>query len=169
MHPATDDYAPAFAGYVGLVPEDEILHAMAEQTSATQTLLAKIDESRSEYRYAEGKWSIKEMIGHLGDAERVFGYRAMCIARGEQQSLPGYDENEYMAKSGYASWKYKDTVEQWAILRAANSVLFRNLSTEAWDRRGEANGAPVTVHALARIIVGHERHHMKVLTERYGV
>ena len=176
MHPLRYDeamtevaeYDPHFAGYVSLVPEEDILAAMSSQAEVSHALLASFDESRSGYRYAEGKWSIREVVGHLADAERVFGYRAMCVARGEQASLPSFNENEYMRLSDYDSWPFRDSVEQWALLRRANILLFRNLGTDAWTRRGTAGGAPISVRALGRIIVGHERHHMNVLREQYG-
>ena len=167
MSLAAADYAPFFAGYVANVPEEDILSAIEEQSSETQRLIASLDDERASYRYAEGKWSVKEVIGHITDAERVFGYRALCISRGEKNSLPGFDENEYMRYANFDDWRIGDLAESYALVRRANIVLFRNLPDEAWDRRGVANNNAVTVRALAYIIVGHERHHLKVLRERY--
>ena len=170
MHrPAETDYAPAFAGYVSLVPEDDVLSVIESQSSETQRLISSLDEQRAMHRYAEGKWSVKQVIGHLTDGERVFGYRAMCIARGEANSLPGFDENEYMKYANFDSWRLGDLAESYALVRRSNIVLFRNFDDEAWDRRGIANDNPVTVRALAYVIAGHERHHLKVLRERYLV
>ena len=167
--PTESDYAPAFAGYVGLVPEDDIVSAMEEQSSEMQKVLASLDEAKASYRYGEGKWSIKEVIGHITDGERIMGYRALAIARGEQQPLPGFDEKSYVAHASFDDWRLGDLAEQYALVRRANIVFFTNLPKEAWDRRGTANGAPVTVRALAYVIVGHERHHLQVLRERYGL
>ncbi|HUP59545.1 MAG TPA: DinB family protein [Thermoanaerobaculia bacterium] len=167
MKPASTDYGSWYAGYVSLVPEDDVLSAIEQQSSETQKLISSLDHARAAYRYAEGKWSVKEVIGHVTDAERVFGYRAMCIARGEKNSLPGFDENSYMKDSGFDDWRIGDLAEAYAMMRRANIVMFRNLPAEAWERRGLANQNEITVNAIAYIIVGHERHHVKVLRERY--
>ena len=169
MRPAPTDYADFYANYVSLVTEDDVLAAIQTQSSEMQKLMASIDDARGSYRYAEGKWSVKEVFGHVTDAERVFGYRALCIARGDQNSLPGFDEQLYMRNANFDDWKIGDIGELYALTRRANIVFFRNLPDEAWDRRGTANGSPVTVRALAFIIAGHERHHLQVLRERYRV
>jgi|SRR5215212_5063424 len=169
QRPSDTDYAAAFAGYVSLVAEEDVLSAIEQQSSETQRLISSLDEARASYRYAEGKWSVKEVIGHVTDAERVFGYRALCIARGDQNSLPGFDENAYMRNANFDSWRLGDLAESYALVRRANIVLFRNLADDAWDRRGVANNNPITVRALAFILAGHERHHLKVLRERYLV
>src|SRR5688572_21955482 len=156
QRPSESDYPPAFAGYVSLVPEDDILSVIEQGSSETQRLLSSLDDERATYRYAEGKWSVKEVIGHVTDAERVFGYRAMCIARGEKSSLPGFDENSYMKESGFDDWRIGDLAEAYAVMRRANIVMFRNLPADAWNRRGLANQNEITVNALAYIIVGHD-------------
>jgi DinB family protein len=169
MRPPETDYAAPYASYVSLVPEDDVLEAIERQSSETQKLLASLDDARAAFRYAEGKWSIKEVVGHLSDAERIMSYRALAIARGETQSLPGFDENDYMRYARFDDWRLGDLAEQYALGRRANIVFVRNLPADAWDRRGVANDTPITVRALAYIIVGHERHHLKVLKERYLV
>lgn len=167
--PTASDYAPAHAPYVALVPEDDVLSAMEQQSSEMQKVLASLDEARAGHSYAGGKWSIKEVIGHIVDAERIIGYRALAIARGEAQPLPGFDENAYVRNASFEDWKVGDLAEHYALVRRANIVLFKNLRPEAWERRGTANDAPVSVRGLAYVIVGHERHHRKVLRERYGL
>ena len=167
--PDSAEYAPAHASYVDLVDEDDILAALQQQSSETQKLLARLDEARAGYRYGEEKWSIKEVIGHIADAERIIGYRALAVARGETQSLPGFDENEYVRNAGFDAWKLGDLAEEYALVRRSNIVFFKNLLPEAWDRRGTANGQPVSVRGLAYVIVGHERHHLNVLRERYSL
>lgn len=169
MKPAASDYALFYAGYVSLVPEDDVLSAIEQQSSETQRLISSIDETRASHRYAEGKWSIKEVIGHFTDAERVFGYRALAIARGDTSPLPGFDENAYVRSANFDQWRLGDLAEAYALARRSSIVFFRNLAEEDWNRRGNANGSEVTVNALAYIVVGHERHHLKVLRERYLV
>jgi uncharacterized damage-inducible protein DinB len=149
------------------VTEDDVLSAIEQQSSATQKLLSSLDESRAAFRYETGKWSVKEVVGHMVDAERIMGWRALAIARGETQPLPGFEEDDYVRNAKFDDWRLGDLAEAYALGRRANIVFFRNLPEEAWDRRGTANGSPVTVRALAWIIVGHERHHLNVLRERY--
>ena len=132
-------------------------------------LLASLDETKAAYRYAEGKWSVKQVIGHFIDCERIFAYRALAIARGETQPLPGFEEDDYVRNASFDNWKLGDLAEHYALVRRANIVLFHNLPDDAWTRRGSASDNPITVRAIAWIIVGHERHHVKVLRERYLV
>jgi len=169
MRPLDTDYATPYAGYVALVPEDDGLAAIEQQSTETQKVLSSIDDSRAAFRYAEGKWSVKEVIGHCIDGERIMSYRALAVARGETQPLPGFDENDYVLNARFDDWRIGDLAEQYALVRRANIVFFRNLPAEAWDRRGVASGHPITVRALVYIIVGHERHHLRVLKERYLV
>ena len=167
--PEATEYAPYYASYIELVPEDDVLAALESQSSETQRLLAGIDESRAAYRYAPDKWSVKQVIGHVTDAERVFGSRIHTVSRGEQQPLPGFDEDTYVANGAFDAWSLGDLAEHYALARRANIVLLRNLSDEAWERRGIANGSEVSVRAMAFMLVGHERHHLRVLREKYLV
>lgn len=167
--PDATEYAQSYASYVALVPEDDILGAIEEQSAVTQKLLASLDEAKAAYRYAESKWSVKEVIGHFTDAERIFAFRALAFARGDTQPLPGFEENDYVRAANFDSWKLGDLSEQYALVRRSTIVLFRNFPDEAWTRRGIASDNPITVRALAWAIVGHERHHVKVLRERYLV
>lgn len=167
--PDPADFPPYYARYMELVPEDDVLGALESQSSETQRLLASIDESRAAFRYATGKWSVKEVIGHFTDAERVFGSRMHTVSRGEQQPLPGFDEDTYVANGDFDAWKLGDLAEHYALTRRANIVLLRNLPEGGWERRGIANGVAVSVHALAYMTVGHERHHLRVLREKYLV
>ena len=170
MHrPLETEYAPAFQGYVTHVIEDDILPAMRSQVDALDVLLDRVAPERETYAYAEGKWSIREVIGHLIDGERVFGYRALCIARGETQNLPGFDEKAYMPNAPYNQVDLEDLLSEFRLVRLSNIAMLRNLDEPAWTRMGTANGAPVSVRALAYIMVGHVRHHMGVLHERYQI
>jgi hypothetical protein len=167
MRPPADEYSPAHGAYIALVEHDDILSAIEQQSSSTQKLLSSLDETRAAFRYAPGKWSVKEVVGHLVDAERILGYRALAIARGDSQPLPGFDENSYVSNAHFDDWRLGDLAEAYALARRATIVFFRNLPEEAWFRRGNANGFDVTVRALAWTIAGHELHHLKVLRERY--
>lgn len=165
--PNETEYAPYYQSYVDQVSENEILPVLRAQMDDLDVLLDRVDSEKQTYRYAEGKWSIREMIGHLIDGERVFGYRAFCIARGEQQNLPGFDQNDYMATAPYNNIELDDLLSELRLIRLGNIAMFRTLDGEAWNRVGTANGNQVTVRAIAFIMAGHVRHHMKVLRERY--
>ena len=165
--PRDDEYAEFYCGYVGLVPEADVLTVLAGQTQMLRDLVARVPAGRETFRYGPGKWSIREVIGHIGDAERVFGYRAFCISRGEQASLPAFDENAYIKESGYDRRPASELVELFASLRAANLAELRAIGPDVWDRIGKANRTPVSVRALAFILAGHVRHHCDILRNRY--
>jgi hypothetical protein len=165
--PEPTEYHSDYAGYISLVPESDIIAALTAQLAQTQEMFRGVDESRAGHRYAPGKWSIREVAGHMSDGERVFGYRAFAIARGETALLPSFDENPYVAASGYDTWSMRDLIDTFTALRTANLITLRALDEEAWSRVGNANGHPVTPRAIAFTLVGHERHHSKVLRERY--
>lgn len=167
--PDASEHAPAFGNYIKLVPELDVIATLTAQRDEVRRLFASVDAGRTTFRYTEGKWSIKEIAGHFSDAERVFGYRMLCIARGEEADLPGFEEDAYIAAAMYDSWSMDDLIAQFVALRDANILLLRNLPSDAWDRRGVANGNAITVRAIAFAIVGHVRHHRGVLRERYGV
>src|SRR2546429_5203434 len=143
--PLETEYAPAFQGYVSHVTEDEIVPAMRSQIDALDVLLDRVPPERETYAYAEGKWSIRQLVGHLIDGERVFGYRALCIARGETQNLPGYDQNDYMPNAPYDHVRLEDLLSEFRLVRLSNIAMLRNLDADAWTRMGMANGAPVSV------------------------
>lgn len=155
--------------YIPLVPEDDVVSAMENQMRETEKLLRSIGEQKAAYRYAPDKWSIKTLLRHFTDAERIFSYRILAIARGEKQSLPGFEENDYAAASSADDRKFADLIEEYRAVRAATLALLRGLSSAAWDRVGTANDTKVSVRALAFGILGHERHHLRVLREKYGV
>ena len=165
--PLESEYAPYYHGYISQVTEGEILPVLRSQLDALDLLLGRVTPDRETYRYAEGKWSIREMIGHLIDGERVFGYRAFCIARGETQNLPGFEQNDYILTAPYDRIDLEDLLSEFRLVRLSNIAMFRTLDEEAWRRIGSANDTEVTVRALAFIMAGHVRHHMGVLRERY--
>lgn len=166
--PCPDEYAPYYGKYVALVGADPLgqLEALA---LSTPRALAGVDEAKAMHRYAEGKWSVKEVIGHLSDCERVFAYRALRIARADTTDLPGFDENAWMPAAGFDRRTLADVVAEFASVRAATLTLFRSFDEAALVRRGTANGNPVSVRALAMILAGHELHHLTLLRERYGL
>lgn len=169
QRPAEGEYAPFYAGYVSLVPEADVLGALDEQAQAIRRLAAAVPHERETFRYAEGKWSIREVLGHLIDGERVFGYRAFCISRGETAGLPSFDENLYVAADRADARGLSELAAEFALVRRSNLVVLRRLEADEWARVGTASGKPVSVRALAWIMAGHPRHHLRILSERYGV
>jgi len=169
QRPAETEYAPFYAGYVALVPETDIVAVLGGQVDEIRRRLASVPAEKETHRYAAGKWSLRQVLGHLVDAERVFGYRAFCFSRGEQAALPSFDENQYVAAAGSDSIPLRELVEELALVRQANLVALRRLDAREWTRVGTASGKPVSVRALAWIMAGHPRHHLQILRERYGV
>jgi hypothetical protein len=167
--PAGNEYAPFYAGYVALVAESDVLAVLEGQIDEIRRLLLSVPAEKETYRYAEGKWSLRQVLGHLVDAERVFGHRAFCFSRGEQAALPSFDENEYVAAARSDHVPLRDLLDELALVRQANLCVFRRLDDHEWARVGTASGLPVSVRALAFIMAGHPRHHLNVLRERYGV
>jgi hypothetical protein len=165
--PEEGEYNPYYGKYIGLVPEGDIVKTLTRQLPETLAILESIPEDRAGYRYAEGKWSVKELLGHLTDAERLFVYRALCIARGDTQSLPGFEEDDYVRGASFDSLPLAKIIAEFETVRAATISIFDNLEDAAWKRRGTANGSGVSVRALAYILAGHERHHRQVLNDRY--
>lgn len=167
--PGAGEYAPFYAGYVERVPEDDILEVLAGQRAVIGALADAVPPGREDHRYAEGKWSVKQVLSHLIDAERVFGYRAFCLSRGEQTPLPGFDENDYVSEAALSDVSLAALAAEFVAVRDANLAFLRRLAAPAWTRTGTASGKPVSVRALAFIMAGHPRHHLAVLRERYGV
>ena len=164
--PSNGDYAPFYAGYIKNVPDD-VIKALEDQLYLTNTFFKAIPADKIDYRYAEGKWSIKEIVGHLIDNERIMSYRALSISRNETQSLPGFDENDYMRESNYSKRNYYDIVDELRKVRESNLPMFKSFSEEILDRKGVANNSEVTVRALLFIIAGHEIHHINIVKKRY--
>ncbi|HZT58391.1 MAG TPA: DinB family protein [Pyrinomonadaceae bacterium] len=165
--PQTNEYAAYYGKYISLVPEGDVVETLARQSEETLALLHSITEERAGHRYEPGKWSIKQVVGHIIDAERIFAYRALAIARGDRARLPGMEQDEYMAGADFDSRTLASLAEEFSHLRRANVLMFRNLDAAAWSRRGVASDNEVTVRALAYIIAGHEAHHVQILRERY--
>lgn len=167
MRPNTNDYAPYYEGYINLVKGDDIHKILTTQSIETQGVLNSFSETLGNYSYAEGKWTVKEVVGHLLDTERVMAYRAMCIARGEKNSLPGFDQDAYVKSGNFNKRELFDLNYEFRLLRELNLLLSRGFDEEVLQRRGVANKNEVTVLGLLFIIAGHEKHHMNILLERY--
>jgi hypothetical protein len=165
--PADSEYNKYYQPYVQEVPEGDLLATLAAQRDSTAAVLAGISDKGAGYRYAEGKWSIREVIGHVCDAERVFSYRALRIARGDTIDLPGFDENAWVPMGAFEERSMADVAAELRAVRGASIALFSSFTAEAWLRIGSASGHPVSTRALAWILAGHERHHLRILAERY--
>lgn len=165
--PEPTEHVPYYGKYIALVPENDAIRALESQIADALALLRSIPESKGDHRYGPDKWTIKEVVGHLIDAERVFAYRAMRFARNDQTELPGFDENHYVPAGVFGRRTLADLAGEWDLVRRANLAMFGGLEPQAWRRQGSANGSPVSVRALAFIIAGHGRHHVGILRERY--
>ncbi|MFC4427636.1 DinB family protein [Deinococcus navajonensis] len=168
IRPAPQDYAPFYETYIRLVgpgPIAEILHG---QLAGTLSLLTTLSEAQANHAYAPGKWTVKQMVGHVIDTERVFAYRLLRAARGDDSTpLAGYDDERWAATWAVDGLALAALAEEWQAVRTSNVFLLRHLSEADWDRRVTANGASFTVRALAYAIAGHELHHRNLLTSRY--
>ena len=167
--PAGTEYAPFYGGYVDLVPEEDVLAVLDAQPAFLRRLAASVPPARETFAYAAGKWTIRQVLGHLGDGERVFGFRAFCFGRGDQTPLPGFDENAYVERSRFNDISLVDLAEDFATVRASNLRFLKGFGEDQWSASGIANGKSITVRALAFAMAGHVRHHARVLRERYGI
>jgi len=165
--PEPTEYAPYYEKYISLVPGDELTSLLESQAKRTVQLLAGRSENDGNFRYAPDKWSIKEVLGHISDTERIFTYRALRIARGDATPLASFEQDDYVRGGEFNARTLRDLLEEFAEVRGATSALFRSLHPQAWTRRGVANNNEVSVRALAYMTAGHELHHVKILEERY--
>jgi len=165
--PGTDEYTPYYGRYIEKVGGSDALAPLMTQRDATARFLATVPEARASYRYAPGKWSLREIIGHLSDTERIFSYRMLRIARGDETPLAGFDENVYVPAAGFARRSLADVAAEFTAVRDATIALTRSLDDAAAARHGSANGQPISARALAWIIAGHELHHLEVIGEKY--
>ena len=167
--PEPDEIPAHYLGYIKRVPETDPVMVCASQIEETAALLHGLSDADATYRYGRGKWSIKEVVGHLADTERIMSYRALRIARGDVTPLPSFDENAYVPAARFDNRSLADLVGELRTVRAATLALLRTFDADAWRRRGTASGKPVSVRALGFMIPGHERHHVEILRTRYGV
>jgi uncharacterized damage-inducible protein DinB len=165
--PEPGEYAPYYDRYISLVAGSDILATLDAQRRQTMTLLCGRDEDDGDFRYAPDKWTAKQVLGHLCDTERIFAYRALRIARGDQTPMAGFEQDDYVRNGPFAQLPLAEMIDEYIAVRHATLSLFRNLDEPAWTRRGVANNNEVTVRALAYIIAGHELHHRRILEEKY--
>jgi len=167
VRPGPTEYPSYFEKYVSKVQGGDVLSQLESQRVQTAQLFAASTERDGNFRYAPDKWTIKEIVGHLCDSERIFSYRALCIARGDQTPLPGFEQDDYIKNGNFAEQALADLVQEYGLVRVATLALLRSFNAEAWSRRGTASDRPITVRALAFVIAGHELHHREILKERY--
>lgn len=168
--PAAGDYDPAAAGYIALVPDiTDAVSQLISQRDAVGRRLSAVNPTAAGHRYAPGKWSVREVVGHLCDAERIFAYRLLRIARDDETPLAGFDENTYVPAGSFDTRELNALIKEWMATRDSTIALVRGLPADGWTRRGVANGKSVTAASLAYIILGHVEHHLGVLKERYGL
>jgi hypothetical protein len=167
FRPRPGEYLPYYDRYISLVAGDDILATLDEQRRQTVLLLSGRTEADGNLRYAPDKWSLKEVLGHLSDTERIMGYRALRIGRGDPTPIEGFEQDDYVRNGPFVRRLLSDLIEEYIAVRRGTLSLFRNLDEAAWSRRGVANHNEVTVRALAYIIAGHELHHRRMLEEKY--
>ena len=165
--PEATEYGESYAGYIAKVPGTDFLRVLESERLQMQQLFAGRTERDGGFRYAPGKWTVKETLGHITDTERIFTYRALRIARGDQTPLPGFEQDDFVKNGSFAARALKDLVEEFGAVRNASVALFRSFGEEVWSRRGVASQKEVTVRALGFITAGHQIHHRMILEERY--
>ena len=165
--PQSDEYPSFFEKYVSLIQSDDIVATLETQRVQIAQFLGARSEREGNFRYAPGKWTVKEIIGHLSDSERIFSYRALRIARGDGTPLPGFEQDDYIVTGGFNDRTLADISAEFLAVRLASMAMVQSFTEEAWSRRGTASEHPVTVRAMGYVIAGHEMHHRKILDERY--
>lgn len=165
--PQPGEFDPYYTLYLDAVREGDLLRLLEGQGAEMLDLLRAFGEARGTFRYAPGKWSVKEVLGHITDTERIFAYRALRFARADATPLPGFEQNGYVAAAGFDRRTMADLAEEFADVRKATIKLFAGMDANALTRAGIASGSPLTVRAAAWIIAGHEQHHARILRERY--
>ena len=165
--PEAEEFDSYYERYISLVADGDIISSLKNQITKTLDLLAQISAEKADFRYAEGKWSVKELVGHMIDTERIFAYRALRIARGDETPIEGYEQDDYIKNAEFGKCSLADLAKEFMLVREANVLMFQNLSEIAWHRRGLANDKEISVRALAYTLAGHEIYHGNILKERY--
>jgi len=165
--PQSSEYDSYYSRYISLVPQGDIVSLLAQQAEDTAEALSQLSERAASFRYAPGKWTIKQVLGHVIDCERVFAYRALRIARDDRTPLEGFEQDDYVVHGPFAALSLAQLVEEFTAVRRATVLLFRHLTPDVWDRRGSADNKEMTVRGAAYIIAGHELHHRRILEEKY--
>lgn len=167
QRPLPGTYPPYYDTYISKVQSDNLFEELLTVHYDTIDLITSIDLETQHFRYAEGKWNIKEILQHIMDTERIFSYRALCIARGDSTPLPGFDENQYALHSYATARNMNDIAREFSVLRASTIELIKSLNENVWSNTGTADSHIVSLPALFYAILGHEIHHMQVINERY--
>ena len=165
--PDGSEFAEYYTGYIGKVPGADIMSFLQSQLESTATLIRGIDDAKGGYRYAASKWTIKELLGHIIDTERVFAYRALVFSRNDATPLPGFDQEPWAKSANHANVPMTELAAEFESVRRASICLFRNMAAEDWMRQGIGNNKKMTTRAAAYIIAGHTQHHLDILKERY--
>ena len=165
--PDTSELADYQIGYVSKVPGDDIMKFLEQQLEGTLNLLGRVKEDKGNFRYAPDKWTLKEVLGHIVDTERVMAYRALVFSRNDSTTLPGFDQDLWAKHASHANVSVKELAGEFGIVRRSTIELFRHLEAAAWTRHGTANNNPITVRGLAYLIGGHAEHHLEILKSRY--
>ncbi len=164
--PQTDEYAPFYNTYVSKVLDEDVVELLEQLQESTYTLFSNLSEEKANYAYAEGKWTMKQALGHMIDAERTFAYRLLCFSRNHIE-LPGFDQDVYIDNSNFNDRTIQSLAAEFKTTRASNLYLIRALTDEQLNRRGIASGNAISVRALIYILAGHELHHLDIIKERY--
>ncbi|MFD1772344.1 DinB family protein [Paenibacillus rhizophilus] len=168
QRPKKGEYAEFNQNYMELVPEEGgFAEVLLEQSDAAFALFEGLTEEQGGYRYAPEKWSVKQLLGHLTDSDRIMAYRVLRLSRGDETPLPGYDENDFVNAAGFDSYSLEELIRQYKATRQSTLALFAAISEEAWTRKGNTNGHPITARAQACLLIGHELHHLNIIKERY--
>lgn len=167
IRPQTSEYAPYYETYTSLVPEQDVIAVLGSQPTELQDIFVALPEEKGTFAYAPGKWALKVVLSHLIDGERIFAYRVLRIARGDETPIEGFEQDGYIEHSHAVDRSFGDLLEEFNLLRRANLLMLNSLHDDDWSRVGTASGAAVSVRALAFIMAGHVRHHVRVLKERY--
>ncbi|MFD2999190.1 DinB family protein [Pontibacter toksunensis] len=165
--PTTDEYPDYYQNYMKLLPEGDLLFMLEKQASDLRYMLKDISNEQAEEAYAEGKWSIKELLQHLIDSDRIFGYRALCFSRGEEASLPGWDEAKYIHNSFANIRSLESLLDEYELTRRSNMAMFHSFTHEMINNYGVANGRKMKLRGLLHVIAAHELHHLNILKTRY--
>lgn len=165
--PELNEHPPYYTYYINLVNSTHGVKALENQIIEMQQFIGSVPVELEEFSYAEGKWTIKEVIGHICDVERILGYRALCIARGEEKELPGFDEDLYVLRGNFNRRSMYDLAHEFSIVRESNIAMFRSFDESIFDILGTANKNKMSVRAILFMIAGHEKHHINVIKERY--
>ncbi len=165
--PETNEFAPYYNGYISLIDGDDVMSVLNSQTDEIRSMLANVPEEKGTFAYAEGKWTIKELLSHLIDGERIFAYRILRISRGDKTPLEGFEQDDYIENSNANNRSFADLLDEFDFQRRSNLLLVNNISDEGSTRMGIASDNPVSVRALTYVMAGHVRHHITILNERY--